>query len=148
MKVVLTRTKGGTKEPNETQTLGNLIAFDGLIKVFECLTLEKPWKENKNGVSCIPDGTYKVRKWHSEEAKEAGKSVTYNHFQLMEVKGRNGILIHTGNYVTQIHGCVLVGSAFVDINGDGVLDLSNSSQTLAKMFNCFPDDFNLTIISL
>jgi hypothetical protein len=148
MKVIITRNKGGLKEQKEPQTLGVLTAYDGLRKVFECQTLEKPWLLNKNGVSCIPDGVYQVKKWYSEDAKEAGKNVTYNHFQIMDVKNRSGILIHLGNYVDQIHGCVLVGDHYQDMNKDGLLDIGNSKTTLEKMFNVMPDEFELTIISI
>lgn len=148
MKAILTRIKGGMLDKKEPQTLGVLQVFDGLKKIFECNTLEKPWLDNMSGKSCIFDGSYLVKKWHSEEAKKVGKSVIYNHFEIENVFGRKGILIHIGNYVEQIHGCVLVGSSFVDINGDGVLDLKDSGAVLAELFKLMPNNFRLTIKSI
>lgn len=147
MKVVVTRFSGGQTEPNEKQTLGLLTVFNGRRIVFECNTLEKPWLNNKTGVSCIPDGKYKVKKWHETDAKAAGKRVDYNHFELT-VPNRVAILIHVGNRVDQIHGCLLVGDHYTDMNADELLDIGNSKQTLAKLFNILPDEFELTVISI
>ena len=148
MKAVLTRIKGGEGNHSEPQTLGIFTAYKGLMKVFECLTLERPWADNKRGVSCIPDGEYQVRKWHNDEAEEAGKRITYNHFQVLDVPDRTGILIHVGNYVDQIEGCILPGTHFADMNKDGLLDIGNSTKTLADMFNKLPDTFTLKVVTI
>lgn len=148
MKVVLLRIDGGLTEPEKPQTLGELIVYEGLKRVFECKILEKPWRDNKRGESCIYDGTYKVRKWTAAAAKKAGKKVDYDHFEILSVLNRQGILIHVGNYENQIHGCQLPGTSFVDINGDGRLDVVNSKATLAKMFELLPDEFEYTIKSV
>ena len=55
MKAILTRLDDDGK-----QTLGHLMLFKGLEKVFECKTLELPWKANETNVSCVPKGVYKV----------------------------------------------------------------------------------------
>ena len=46
MKAILTRLDDDGK-----QTLGYLTLFKGLKKVFECKTLELPWKANETNVS-------------------------------------------------------------------------------------------------
>ncbi|MCP5109085.1 MAG: hypothetical protein GY950_37230 [bacterium] len=42
-------------------------------------------------------------------------------------------------------GCVLVGSGFSDINSDGYLDVVSSKNTMGKLLEIMPDEFELTI---
>ncbi|MCU0429199.1 MAG: DUF5675 family protein [Cytophagaceae bacterium] len=124
-------------ERNDVETLGTLEVKNADRTVFTCKTLELPWKNNERNISCIPPGTYKVAKRYSE-------SFQY-HFHVQDVPGRNWILIHSGNFYSDIRGCILVGFKHIDLNGDGVLDISNSKETLQKMLKILPDTFTLTI---
>lgn len=118
---------------NEKQTIGRLVYGD-----FECDTLELAWKKNQNSISCIPLGTYKVSRRYS--AKYGW------HFILHDVKDRNFILIHIGNYYTQTHGCILVGNGLKDVNKDGFTDVLKSHKTMAKLLEILPkEDFCLEI---
>lgn len=70
---------------------------------FSCFTLERPWLNNQNHVSCIPSGTYK------------GRVLPSPHFgidlpELLDVPGRDQILIHAGNTIEDTKGCILVGT--------------------------------------
>ena len=68
------------------------------------MTLERPWRDNKRGISAIPDGSYVVK-----------RTVTPKHnktFEVTDVPGRTAILIHTGNSETDVEGCILVGMQF------------------------------------
>jgi len=133
MKATITRNQSTKK-----QTLGDMSVTDdnGEI-IFSCKTLEPPWKYNRPNVSCIPTGTYNVTR------KDSGKFKDY--FHIMDVPNRTYILIHPGNYYTQIKGCVLVGGGFSDINSDGYLDVTNSRNTMNKLLELMPDIFELTI---
>lgn len=134
MKAVLHRLNDNTK----IQSLGRLFLFDGLELPFKCVTLELPDKNNQRNISRIPAGTYKVvRRW-SEKFK--------NHFHLLDVAGRSLILIHVGNYYTQIEGCILVGTRFTDIDKDGELDVVSSGYTMRRFLTIAPKEFELTII--
>ena len=116
------------------QTLGYL--FKGLDKI--ACTLELEWKDNQQQVSCIPTGCYKVvRRW-SEKYK--------HHWHILDVPNRSYILIHSGNYHTQILGCVLVGNNHTDINGDGYRDVTSSKNTMKKLLNILPNKFDLDIV--
>lgn len=120
------------KEYGEIETLGELTLFDeNGCQVFNCKTLELPWKDNKTRESCIPEGSYKVR---IRKAEESGK-FNYEHFLIEDVHNRSYILFHAGNYYTDIAGCILVGSYFVDINDDGTKDVAKSRSTLRDMLN-------------
>jgi hypothetical protein len=52
-----------------------------------------------------------------------------------DVKDRDCILIHTGNYDHNTHGCILVGKAFTDLDKDGYLDITESKVTLKKIMS-------------
>lgn len=119
-----------------TETLGSMYYSDGTLI---CKTMELPWKDNKRGISCIPEGTYKVIK----QPPKADRNYWYLRF--VNVPGRSGILIHRITYVKDLKGCIGVGGAFKDLNGDDVPDMVESSKTLQKMIETLPDEFMLTI---
>ncbi|MEO6901532.1 MAG: DUF5675 family protein [Bacteroidia bacterium] len=116
------------------QTLGNLNVIGAS---FSCKTLELPYLDNKFQVSCIPCGTYIVKKRWSLKFG--------NHFHVTNVPNRSFVLIHFGNYYTDILGCILVGDAFKDINHDGLKDVTNSKVTLKKLYEIMPNEFKLVI---
>ena len=62
-------------------------------------TIELPWRENKKRMSCIPEGTYILRKRYSEKFKW--------HFVLLDVPNRSCILIHPANDAEkELQGCI------------------------------------------
>ncbi len=137
MRVIIERFK--TQLDCSKQTLGILFVVDELNRgIYNCFALELPDFGNKNNVSNIPVGTYKVVK---------RTSVKYgNHFHILDVPNRSFILIHSGNYFTQTEGCVLVGKELSDINKDGLQDVTNSANTLQSLNRLLPDKFELEIL--
>lgn len=93
--------------------------------IFESKTLELPWRNNEKRISCIPAGKY-VAKTHS--SPKFGRSLW-----LQDVEDRSEILVHVGNYHTDILGCILVGNEFRDINKDGQMDVLNSRNTMNEI---------------
>jgi Family of unknown function (DUF5675) len=130
--VFITRTSHEVK-----QTLGQLAVTEAGATVYSCKTLELPWLNNKSRVSCIPVGTYKVVK---RDSPKYGA-----HFHVQNVPGRDMILIHQGNYHTDILGCILVGQTHADLNHDGLRDVTSSKVTLAVLNKLLPNEFHLTI---
>ncbi|MBF8457246.1 hypothetical protein IV494_08625 [Kaistella sp. G5-32] len=62
-------------------------------------TIELPWVENAQRISCIPEGTYILRKRYSPKFKW--------HFEVLGVKGRSNILIHPANdALKELQGCI------------------------------------------
>lgn len=135
MKAILIRS-----DKTDKQTLGFFKAYDGSKEVFECNTLELPDKGNQPSISCIPVGEYCVTKHNSPSQGDC--------FKIHDVPGREHILIHVANYVRQLRGCIAPGLNFVDIDGDGELDVTTSRKTLQRMLNVLPDEFTLKIIEL
>lgn len=72
-----------------------------------CDTLELPWKDNQRRVSCIPEGIYNVRKHISPKFGEV--------IHVLNVPERDAILIHAGNKVSDVQGCILPGIKSNDI---------------------------------
>lgn len=123
----------------DNQTLSTLLLFNYEDKIFECKTLELRWDNNKQFVSCIPEGKYEVIKHISPTF---GKC-----FKLLNVKDRDNVLIHVGNFHFDTEGCLLVGSSFKDLDFDGLKDVTSSRKTLDKLLDVCPESFNLTILS-
>lgn len=122
---------------NGVQTLGELTVIKDLNMLYRCKTLELPWKNNAKKVSCIPKGEYTVVK---RTSTKYGK-----HFHVTNVRNRDFILIHHGNYYTDILGCILVGQAHTDINADGQLDVTASKNTMSLLNNLLPNTFQLIV---
>tara|TARA_R100001244_G_scaffold112540_1_gene83271 strand:+ start:5 stop:472 length:468 start_codon:yes stop_codon:yes gene_type:complete len=68
------------------------------------LTLENPWKDNIPYDSCIPIGTYTIKRHLSPKFGET--------FLITDVPSRSHILFHCGNQHTDTYGCVLTGEEF------------------------------------
>ena len=113
-------------------TLGRLGFGD-----FQCFTLELPWIDNLTNVSCIPSGQYRVTKYRS-----TSKGLV---LLLHNVPGRTYIEIHSGNYTSQIQGCILVGDGIKYLNADTIPDVANSQRTLAKLIHLVPAETEIEI---
>ena len=97
-----------------------IMTVDGLAC---CLTIERPWLDNKPNVSCIPAGTYLCRRVHSPTFKKT--------FEVVDVPGRTHILFHSGNTMKQSKGCILPGSKFGEL--DGLAAVLSSGAAFAKL---------------
>nr|QJB19536.1 MAG: hypothetical protein [Microvirus sp.] len=96
-----------------------------------CYTLELPWKNNAKQISCIPPDIYQC---HKTLSVKHGSCIRLNH-----VINRDGILIHTGNNLTDTQGCILVG---LDVQSTGLI---YSKLALERLMYYLPDTFNLKI---
>jgi len=73
-------------------------------KVPFCCSLELPWRQNKNDISCIPANAYVCERFTHKDLGLA--------YRVIGVPGRSGVLIHIGNLVKEIRGCILLGNSF------------------------------------
>lgn len=125
----------GRTSDDGVQTLGEMVCTG-----FKCKTLERPWKNNSQNISCIPKGEYTCKYTFSP------RLMRYT-YEVLNVSGRSGIRLHKGNYFFDIEGCILLGDGFKDLNKDKKMDVTNSTVTLQK-FEQFMNykDFKLRII--
>lgn len=108
-------------------TYGTLRLPDGTV--FQ--TLELPWKNNSNSVSCIPTGVYECKKRPSAAFGEA--------YEVYGVPGRSAILIHAGNSAgssdhglkADSKGCILLG---MGRNTSGTQKQITSSKAAMQTF--------------
>ncbi|GEJ44416.1 MULTISPECIES: DUF5675 family protein [unclassified Chryseobacterium] len=102
-------------------TMGYLIANGEVL----CYTLELPWADNLNNISCIPIGTYSgILRYDKTDGWR---------IQLENVPNRTGVQIHMGNYTNQIKGCVLVGTK-AKVDNCSVQNSSGAYSKLKKAF--------------
>ena len=113
-------------------TEGTLIT-DG----FMCKTLELPWRENRQSISCIPSGEYNV---------VIRKSPKYGStYWVTKVPNRSYILIHAGNWAgdtkkgfkTHVNGCILLGKKHGFLSDQRAI--LNSRVTVRKFRNTMVD---------
>ena len=128
------------------QTEGDVTLYRGDEVLFECKSLELVWNDNKVSQSCIPQGKYQAQKHISPTF---GKSIW-----IKDVPDRSEILIHVGNFIgsnikagddPESDGCILVGSEFRDLTGDGINDLVNSRATIDKLYELVKDEIDIII---
>jgi len=99
----------------------------GRLKIddFQCFTLELPWLNNQNDISCIPPGTYE---YFLRNSPHNGAVL-----ELRDVEDRTYVQIHSGNYTSQILGCILVGDSIKWLNADEIPDVTNSVNTKRRL---------------
>ena len=70
-----------------------------LNEVLLCHSIELPWLNNEHQRSCIPEGRYQLQKrWNQKFG---------NHYTLLNVPGRECILIHPANdALKELKGCI------------------------------------------
>jgi hypothetical protein len=120
------------------RTLGE-IWFDNIQLGY---TIEQPWAHNAKNHSCIPVGNYKLFPHNSVHEYIGNTVVFYNpeldvyidEDQIPAGKtGRSSCLIHVGNYVSDVQGCVAVGAAIHDFGAPHGLGVTSSHATMDKL---------------
>lgn len=94
-----------------------------------CVTLERPWYDNRPEVSCIPEGEYMAKRVVKPKHGEC--------FQIMDVPNRSDILIHKGNFPTDSQGCIIVGEQFEDVLSPAADKVVTSVQASGKAYSEF-----------
>lgn len=75
-------------------------------------TVERPWLDNRQNISCIPTGYYKLVRVNSPKFGP-------NTWEVANVSGRTHILIHAGNTSpADVIGCIALGMGlFAQLQG-------------------------------
>jgi hypothetical protein len=121
-------------------------AVDGVFGVLTlnnkviCVTLERPWQDNKPNLSCIPPDVYQCKRVDSPKYKDT--------FEVLNVPGRTHILFHSGNRIKDSKGCILLGSEYGELQDErAVLESSKSFIRFMTMLEGI-EFFPLQIINL
>lgn len=120
------------------RTLGRLEIYKDLLHLGSFVTLELPNKNNLRQVSCIPAGKYVLK---AENHPTKGKC-----FRVLNVQGRDGVLLHRGNFPSDTLGCILPALRFEDIDHDGQMDVAASGSAMDLIWTMVPDTAELNII--
>lgn len=136
------RFKGG-----DQGTLGVLSVWGSDFGFFQCRSIELPWKENRQNVSCIPDGSYCCVPYASRTFGSV--------YLVQDVPGRSWILTHQGNWAGDVskglqsnsNGCILLGKHHAYIYNQLAVALSKATT---RRFLEFMDGeaFDLNIVSV
>lgn len=88
----------------------------------QCYTMELPWLENQNDISCIPVGVYPLVPVFSQTFG--------NILWVQNVPGRSLIRVHAGNKTRHTHGCVLTGMETGTVKGEPFIFRSRDALRL------------------
>lgn len=103
------------------------VLLDGDIPF--AVTLELPWKDNKEKESCIPIGTYLCERVLSPNFG--------NTFEVTGVDNRTHILFHKGNLDDDTLGCILVGEMFGSLcDESGILKSGQGFGEFLQRLEC------------
>jgi hypothetical protein len=99
-------------------------------------TIELPWQYNERNVSCVPQGTWLAKRFHSVKHP--------NTFEL-SIPARTGILFHVGNTKDDFQGCIGLGKSLGVVNSKWAIQ--ESGKAFAEFMEYLKDDqeFRLTI---
>lgn len=128
------------EKETEKETTGIIVFKEENNLVHTLYTLELPWRNNKKKISCIPKGTYDVIYTYSQKLKIWS-------YEILNVKGRSGIRIHSMNYYYQSQGCIALGMSLYDLNQDKELDTTGSRKAVSLFEDTMKrQPFTLTIL--
>lgn len=102
-----------------TRTRQNESGIVGILSINgdpECLTLERPWGNNKPFDSCVPAGIYQLKRIVSPRYGDT--------FEIQDVPDdRKHCVFHWGNRKKDTLGCILTGTRIGGLQGElAVLD--------------------------
>ena len=98
----------------------------GILKVvgtsFKSLVIERAWKDNRVNVSCIPKGTYLMKRGMFNKPE-----VPYATFEVQDVPNRTVIKFHRANKANELLGCFAPGDRLMVM--DNRIAVHNSYNT-------------------
>ena len=103
----------------------------------ELFMLERPWRDNKSFLSCIPEGKYGIE-WDTTGRIK-------NTFRLRDTAPRTQINIHPANIPSQLHGCIAPGMSW-EIN-KGIPRVNRSKAAMGLLIEFFFRDLSKNVAS-
>lgn len=109
---------------DENQSLSTVkVLNDFMQPIFTSIGLERGWKNNKNNISCIPKGAYKV-------VLEYSNRFNKDLWEIKDVPNRSECKFHSANYWHELNGCISLGRKPKYLDADKYLDITNSKNTM------------------
>ena len=106
-------------------------------------TIEKPWLDNQQKISCIPEGEYSLKPYSSTKYPDV--------YEVCDVTNRTAILIHAANWADQLEGCISPGLSLGYMLREGKLQkaVMSSQQAIAQLKGLlhYPNVHRLRVIS-
>ena len=103
-----------------------------------CKTLENPWLDNQERISCIPEGIYEV------QTDNTGR---FRYWKILNVEARKLVEIHYGNKEEDTEGCIIFGARWSFIDDKLAVIDSKPTINFLKENKILPDKFYLKITS-
>jgi len=123
-------------------TFGRLV-IDG----FQCFSVERPWESNKADVSCIPEGSYRLQLRESPVVQRTSGGTYKQGWEVTHVPDRSLIMLHVGNTMADVEGCIAVGAALGWVAGRWAVTDSRRTFSLLMEALSASDGWLLTITS-
>ena len=122
-------------------TFGRLELPDGWV----CYTDERPWRDNVQRLSCIPEGTYTLRLRTSPIVTRITRGGFLSGWEVRDVPGRTYIMLHPANTMHDVEGCIGPGATLGYV--DGRWAVTDSQATFRDMMARMgaADEWTLTI---
>lgn len=92
-----------------------------------CVTLERPWRNNARGDSCIPKGIYHCLRCRNSPDYMCDSPTFGDTFQVYNVEERRQILFHKGNIMDDTHGCIILGEYYGSLGGKQAVKSSGAA---------------------
>lgn len=104
----------------------------------ELFTVERSWLNNERSISCIPEGRYSCTpRFYNKGGYEA--------IEITKVPGRTNILMHKGNTLHDLAGCIAITAKLGCI--DGIWGGINSREAFQILMGHYgTQDFILDIV--
>jgi len=121
-----------------TVVIPSIGTFGTLVSPYNdelCKTVEREWLDNQPNVSCVPAGTYRLKKVTSPKFGECYCLV--NEDLGVSYAGnttRTHILIHVANYPEELEGCIAPGVSYMK-NSWGVSSSKVAFKNLKDLLN-------------
>ena len=130
-------------QTGDTGTFGVMFTAD-----FSCFTIEKPWRDNKPFVSCIPAGMYEVVPFTSKRHPHC--------YEVTGVEGRTVILFHPANLAgdkmkglqSELSGCIAPGYSKGKLYGQDAVMKSGAAMDALRAIIDNADSTTLVIEDL
>lgn len=119
---------------------------DSSIGLPFAVSLELPWLQNKERLSCIPMGIYRCIPKESTKFRHHiyENFKDFNCFEITDVPDRLSIEIHAGNIIDDTTGCICPGTFYGQYKDKPAV--LNSRKAIQKLINVIgPEEFELII---